>query len=593
MQHNRMPRPEDHNRLVIFFVIAAVVMSLSYLFITKPRMEQMRAEQTAVAAEKTPTIVQSESGIVELKAVDDALTSEGARLKLDNGDIAGSFAQKGLRFDDVELQRYFTTLEKTDKVRLLAPSETKIAYFVEVGLMPADKNVTAPTNDTVWKIVSGKQLDPETSVVLEWNNGQGVLFRRTVSIDEQYVITVVQSVENQSDHPITFYPYGLISQSHHIPAKGEKVSFEERDAGIQHIGPVAFVNDELEEESYSDVQDEEMFSYPDAKGWVGITGKYWLVGLLPDKETIFDARFAHRKGEAGQDIYQVDLRAKPVKIEPNATESVTTRVFAGVKKLSVLNNYAETLEIRKLDLAIDFGVLYILTKPLYQVLSFLGDFYKKTFNFHVSFGLALLTLTVLVRLVLFPLQTKAYRAMNKMKDLGPKLHALKEKYPDDKQKFQQEVFQMYKTEKVNPASGCLPILIQIPIFFALYKVIYITLDMRHAPFWGWIHDLSEPDLTNVWNLFGLLPFNTPEFLVIGAWPLLYGLTMWAQQKLNPQPEDEMQKQIFAMMPWIFTFVFAKFPAGLVIYYTWSNLLGVIQQYSLRKMHPTPKKPDAK
>jgi len=308
--------------------------------------------------------------------------------------------------------------------------------------------------------------------------------------------------------------------------------------------------------------------------------------LLPANDAVFDARFSHQTGEQGQDIYQADMRGQPIVVQAGDTGKNELRFFAGAKKLSVMQDYEDQLKVDRFDLAVDFGRLYLLTKPLYYFLSSLGEYIHKTFGTDKSFGIALLLMTVLLRALTFPLQNKAYKSMNRMKDMSPKIHALKEKYKDDKAKFQQEMLELYKKEKINPASGCLPILLQIPIFFALYKVIYITLDMRHAPFWGWIHDLSAPDPTNVFNLFGLLPYQTPVFLVIGAWPILYGITMWAQQKLNPKPEDVTQQQVFAMMPWMFMFIFAKFPAGLVIYYTWSNLLGVVQQYTVRRLNPS-------
>ena len=580
----RLPRPDDHRRMVIFFVLAALIMTFSDVFITKPNMEHARAEAVLRAEkQKTAAVELAAEESKTLKTVEEALTQH-SRVIVDTTHLKGSFTTKGLRFDDIELTQYFVALDKKDPVRLLSPGATKNAQFVEVGLMAGNEAVPAPTNDTQWRQVSGDKLTPTTPVVLEWDNGAGITFRRTVSIDDVYMLTVEQEVINTTDKEATFYPYALVSQTHHIPAKGEKLSFEDQPSSVQHIGPIAYLNEELQEEGYSDVQDDKIIPFEKVKGWLGITSKYWLVTLIPDKEQEFDARFSHQKGASGQDVYQADLRETPMVVAAGASAKNILRFFAGAKKLGILNDYEDKHDVAKFDLAVDFGVLYFLTKPLYTVLTFLGNFFHDTFGLETSFGVALLVLTVMLRLITFPLQNKAYRSMNKMKDLGPKLHALKEKYPDDKAKFQQEVMAMYKAEKVNPASGCLPILLQIPIFFALYKVIYITLDMRHAPFWGWIHDLSAPDPTSVLNAFGLLHFSLPAFLVIGAWPIIYGVTMHVQQMLNPKPEDPMQQQIFAMLPWIFTFVFAKFPAGLVIYYSWSNLLGIVQQWSVRRLN---------
>jgi YidC/Oxa1 family membrane protein insertase len=591
MIHDRTPRPEDHRRMVIFFVCAAIIMTLSYVFITKPHMAAARAAAQKQQMTAMPAVASDVGGLVSR----DVALDKTARASMETSKIIGSVPLRGLRFDDVMLRDYFTTLDKTDRVMLLSPRDTQAASYVEIGLLPADRSVRTPTQDTRWRVVSGKKLSPETPVILEWDNGNDVTFRRTVSVDRRYVVTVSDDISNASEMDIMFYPYALVSEIHDKQDKDKKIAFEDQDTGVQHTGPIGYFNQSLEEISYDNLADDGSAEFPQATGWMGLTHKYWLKALLPRAEAVFDARFSYIKNATGQNIYQADMRLAPITARAGGGAKTDMRFFIGAKKLSILDDYEEQLGIKKLELAIDFGMLYVLTKPLYHVLSYIGNYLHNEYALDISFGLALLILTVLVRTLTFPLQNKSYRAMNKMKDLAPKMEELKEKFGADKIKFQEEVLALYKREKVNPASGCLPILLQIPIFFALYKVIYITLDMRHAPFWGWIHDLSAPDPTSFVNLFGLLPYDAPSFLAVGAWPLLYGFTMWVQQELNPKPEDAMQRQIFAMLPWVFTFVFAQFPAGLVIYYTWSNILGIIQQYSLRKLNPgmAPPKPNKK
>jgi YidC/Oxa1 family membrane protein insertase len=586
---NRLPTPKDpqeHNRMMVFYVIVAIFVILFYGFVSKPYMDRAK-EQAIAQAQKDLPIVSAEdvSNTDEIISVDKALAQKGQRIKLDTPKLIGSVNVKGIRFDDLLLKNYYTALDKKELVRLLAPSVTKESNFVEVGLIPKEFNQAVPDNKTQWSVVSQGELTPEEPLLLEWDNGQGLVFKRKISIDQRYVFTIIQSVVNNTAQDVTLYPYARVSETHHLPAKGEKVPFEKQASTVQHVGPLAFLNDELHEKSYSDMKDENSVEYKDVKGWLGMTSKYWLVALFPDQNKKIDVRFTHQEGELKQDIFQVDYRGEPLIVKAQASAKTQMRFFSGAKKLAILNDYKDELNIPRFDLAVDFGVLYFLTKPLYHVLSFLGNFFKQETNTPVSFGIALIVLTVIVRLVTFPLQNKSYRSMNKMKDIAPKMQELKELHGKDKVKFQHEVMALYKKEKINPASGCLPILIQIPIFFALYKVIYITLDMRHAPFWGWIHDLSAPDSTNIFTLFGLIQWDVPSFLAIGAWPLLYGFTMWIQQSLNPKPEDPTQQQIFTMLPWLFTIMFAQFPAGLVIYYTWSNILGIVQQYSLRRLNP--------
>lgn len=587
---NLPPRPEDHRRTMIFFVLAMLVLGLSYVFITKPQLDRVRNEQSKAKAEAlahAPEIGLNGSNLTPDPLTVEKLLKQGQRLQVETPKLDGSLSLQGLRIDDMQLKNYYTTLEKDQRVRLLAPKGAAKSFFTEIGLMPVDKATAVPDENTVWKVVSGKELSQKSPVVMEWDNGAGLVFTRTLAIDTRYVLTVTQDVKNNTAKDVTLYPYALVSETHAPHVKGEQVSFEEQASSVQHLGPIGYFDGKLHEESYEDVKDEDngTLSYKNSAGWLGITTKYWLVALLPEKDSRFDARFVYQKNAANQEVYQTDMRSQALTVEAGKSASSSLHVFVGAKKLSILQDYQDSLNVPKLELAIDFGVLYFLTKPIYMLLSYMGNYFHDQFGMVVSFGLALLLLTVLLRALTFPLQNKSYRSMNKMKDLAPKMQDLKEKYGNDKPKFQEEVMALYKREKINPASGCLPILLQIPIFFALYKVIYITLDMRHAPFWGWIHDLSAPDPTNVFNLFGLLPWHPPAFLAIGVWPILYGLTMSIQQSLNPKPEDQTQQQVFAILPWVFMFIFAKFPAGLVIYYTWSNLLGIVQQYSLRKLNP--------
>jgi YidC/Oxa1 family membrane protein insertase len=494
---------------------------------------------------------------------------QGPRVTLDTPQLIGSIALKGGQIDDVVLKGYRETLEpESELIRLLSPSGSAKAYYAEHGWVPSSKSIKVPDRNSVWK-TSRQRLTERAPIKLTWDNGQGLRFVRNISVDENYMFTVTQEVENRSSRPVTLTPYALINRTGTPKTTGFY---------ILHEGPLGVFKGALEEINYSDVVEARQITKTSTGGWIGITDKYWLTTLVPDQKIKMNARFLHWK--TGKiDKYQVDFVGRPHRIAAGGNTSTQSYVFAGAKRVKVLTGYSEKLGILLFDRAIDFGYLYFLTKPFFYVLDFLFDFLG-------NFGLAILGVTVMVKLVFFPLANKSYRSMSEMKKLQPKITEMKERFGDDKQKLNQEMMELYRREKVNPASSCLPILIQIPVFFALYKVLFISIEMRHAPFYGWIQDLSAPDPTSFINLFGLLPFAVPafvpDFLSVGIWPLIMGVSMFVQMKLNPAPPDPMQARIFMMMPIFFTFIMAPFPAGLVIYWAWNNLLSMTQQWLIMK-----------
>jgi len=431
----------------------------------------------------------------------------------------------------------------------------------------------APPPDALWT-ANRRQLTPDTPVTLTWNNGGPLQFERTIAVDADFMFTITQRVTNTGSETTSLFPYGLISRTD----EPETLGFF-----ILHEGPIGVLDGTLDEIDYSDLRSSGPVTRTSTGGWIGITDKYWLAALVPDQTVVATERF-HYATRDGREKFQVDYLSPEMTIGPGQKVEITNHLFAGAKEVTLLDKYRDELGITRFDLAVDFGWFYFLTKPFFYVLN---DFYGWLGNF----GLAILLFTVLVRIVFFPLANKSFKAMRKLKDLQPKMMELREKFSDDKQKMQQEVMALYKREKANPMSGCLPILLQIPVFFALYKVLFVSIEMRQAPFFGWIQDLSERDPTSLFNLFGLLPFTPPEFLGIGVWPLLMGLTMFLQQKLNPAPPDPIQAKVLMMLPIVFTFLFATFPAGLVIYWTWNNILSIAQQWVImrraNKVQPAP------
>ncbi len=500
---------------------------------------------------------------------------QGARVTLESTQLRGSISLKGGQIDDIILKSYRQTTDpNSDPIRLLAPIGSTKAYYAEHGWIPGDKSISVPGSDTLWK-AAGRRLGPEAPLRLTWDNGQGLRFTRIIAVDENYMFTITQRVQNRGSKAVTLTPYGLINRTGTPQISGFY---------ILHEGPLGVFNEKLEELDYSDLVDARQIDKTSQGGWIGITDKYWLTALIPDQKAKMTARFLH--WQAGKvDKYQVDYVGVPLRIAPGGRAEAQSHVFAGAKKLDLLTGYSKNLDIFLFDRAIDFGWLWFLTKPFFYVLDFL-------FKFLGNFGLAILAITVMVKILFFPLANKSYRSMSEMKKLQPKIMEMKERFGDDKQKLNQEMMALYKREKVNPAASCLPIVIQIPVFFALYKVLFISIEMRHAPFYGWVHDLSARDPTSIINLFGLLPFGVPamipDFISIGVWPLVMGVSMFLQMRLNPTPPDPIQAKIFMFMPIFFTFIMAPFPAGLVIYWTWNNALSMTQQWIImRRMGVAP------
>jgi YidC/Oxa1 family membrane protein insertase len=484
------------------------------------------------------------------------------RILIDTPSVKGSIALKGARLDDLTLKDYRVTVDPdSPEVILLSPAGDVHAYYAERGFVGAGGgDLALPAGNTLWTAEGQGPLTQDSPVTLTYDNGNGLVFTRTISVDDKYMFTIDDKVTNTGSEAVTIYPYGLVSR-HEQP--------EGRSFYILHEGLIGVVDDGLEEISYSSAVEDPPATFKSENGWLGITDKYWATVVIPEQGKSFDAKFAGSQN-GDRTRFQTDYLMGPMTVAAGGTAEVSGNVFAGAKEVNVVDGYASTYDISKFDLLIDWGWFYFLTKPMFFAIDY---FYKLVGNF----GIAILIVTLCIKLVLFPLANKSYVSMSKMKKLAPEMQKIKERFADDRMRQQQAMMELYKKEKVNPASGCLPIVVQIPVFFSLYKVLFVTIEMRHAPFFGWIHDLSAPDPTSVFNLFGLIPWNPPIFLMIGAWPIIMGITMWIQMKLNPAPPDPVQQKIFTWMPVFFTYLLASFPAGLVIYWAWNNTLSVCQQ----------------
>ena len=550
---------DSKNTIAAIALSSAVIVLYSLFFIpekTEPKkslIEKDKIEQT----NDTPSLDQKEN-LVQVSR-EEAL-KESERVEFENQSIIGSISLKGAAIDDLTFKNYNTSLESKERVKLLGPRNIEDGYLIESGFVTADKNIDIPNSSTVWSIIGNKKLTTQSPIKLSWTNKQGITFQKEISLDDQYLFNIKQSVTNSTNKKYDFYSYGQIIRNK-IP--------EISNFYILHEGLIATLDDELIEEDYDDIQ-EQKFSRISQKGWLGIGDKYWITSLIPPKNKEFKTTFDYKKKFRANFI-----STEPLELAEKGIIDEEFQIIVAAKRVDVIDGYSQTLNIDKFDLVIDWGFLYFITKPLF----FGIDYFFKLLG---NYGLAIIAITICIRLVFFPLANFSFRSMAKMKALQPEMVRLKELHKDDKMKLQQEMMALYKKEKVNPMSGCLPILVQIPVFFALYKVLFVTIEMRQMPFFGWIQDLSERDPTSLFNLFGLLPYDVPSFLVIGAWPVAMGVSMWIQQKLNPAPTDPMQAKIFMFFPLFLTVILAPFPSGLVIYWTINNILTMAQQLFIMK-----------
>ena len=552
----------DSNKNIIAAIsLSAAIIVLWALFFSPSPEDREKIKQKRIDSVKSldaPEIENSETN--NLLSRKEALNKD-KRIIFENDNVKGSISLKGAIIDDLLFKNYNEKLEDTKKVVLLNPRNASDTYYLETGWVTNNKNIDLPNNKSKWKVEGNTKLSPGNDVKLIWKNAQGLTFEKIISIDNKFLFTVNQKIKNNTNKIYNFYPYSQIIRKN-IPR--DIVNFF-----ILHEGPLGVFDDQLVEKDYDDVIDKK-YSINAEKGFLGITDKYWLTSLIPEKNKNFRADFEY--SEKFKISY---IETEALEAQPNKQISNKVDIVIAAKEVDVIDEYNEKLGLSKFDLVIDWGWFYWIVKPLF----FLNDYFFKLAG---NYGVAIILITVCLRLVFFPLNNYAFRSMSRMKILQPEMARLKEVHKDDKMKLQQAIMQLYKKEGVNPVSGCVPILISIPFFFAIYKMLFVTIEMRHQPFFGWIKDLSEKDPTSIFNLFGLIPWSPPDFLIIGALPVLMGLTMWAQQKLNPAPQDDIQKKIFMFFPVFLTVILAPFPSGLVLYWTANNILTMAQQYVIMK-----------
>ena len=549
-------------------VFVAIALSMSVLLFWGAFFETPRKspdQQTNQKIEKktdkgsiTPTINQPK---VITKLTREESINKSERVKIENNSVIGSINLKGALIDDISFKKHKQKVEDNKNIIFLNPSDTENGFYIETGWTSIGDKIKIPTKDSLWTVKGNNILSDTSPVILQWNNKEGVLFEKKIELDDKYLFKITQQVKNNSNSPIDLFPYAQMTRN--------KIPDDIQNFYIQHEGFIGVFDDELKEDDYDDVEEKKIVRESN-EGWLGITDKYWMTAFVPAEGKNFKSTFLYDNGFKANYIIN-----EPVNIGKSSSGSNQLRLFIAAKEVETIDGYAADQNINKFDLVIDWGWFYFFTKPLFFVIDYL-------FKISGNFGTAIVLLTIAIRLIFFPLANFSFKSMAKMKAVQPEMMRLKELHKDDKVKFQQEMMALYRKEKINPASGCLPVLIQIPFFFAIYKMLFISLEMRHQPFFGWIKDLSAQDPTTLFNFFGLIPWDPPSFMIIGIWPILMGVSMWVQQKLNPAPADPIQAKIFAFFPLFLTIILASFPSGLVVYWTINNILTIAQQYVIVK-----------
>jgi YidC/Oxa1 family membrane protein insertase len=582
----RQPHEEpDYKRLFFAIFLAATVLFAWQAMVEWPRRqalaqytiakEKRQQEQYKTYASKVTTHTVEPDDNPNLTR--DQRIATSPRVSINTPRLDGSISLKGARFDDIKLVKYRVDLgANSPEVTLFSPNGDANAYFAQIGWVAQDGHTRVPDSRSMWES-DKKTLGANDTIHLRWNNGEGVTFKLAITLDANYMFSVRQTVENHSGHEVTLFPYAYINRNFHESAQNYNA--------ILHEGPIGFMKDTLNEVSYADLKDQKNITYDEVNGWIGITDKYWLSALVPTDNN-YKVTFSHYMKNGG-DRYQTDYLGTAQNIASGKSASYDVRLFAGAKEVTLLDQYAQGNPdtnhppIPFFDRSVDFGVLYFMTKPMFEMLNF---FFLATGNF----GIAILLLTIVVKLLMFPLANKAYKAASQMRELQPEVTKLRERYFDDQIAMNKEMMALYKREKVNPASGCLPVVIQMPVFFALYKVLFVTIEMRHAPFFAWIRDLSAMDPSNIFTAFGLLDWSTPTWMHLGLLPMVMCATMVIQMKQQPKPADPTQAKVMMYMPYFMLVIFAHMPAGLVLYWTWSNVISIGQQYFITKRYKAQK-----
>jgi YidC/Oxa1 family membrane protein insertase len=548
-------------------VFIAIALSMSVLlfwgaFFETPKTVNTKNSSEQVEKKQTNTITPNinETLIVSTISRKDSL-NKSKRIKIENNNIIGSISLKGGLIDDVSFKNYKKNLENDQNIEFLNPAQTENGFYVETGWTSVGNKINVPSINSTWLVKGNNFLKENQPVLLQWDNGEGIVFKKKIELDNKYLFKITQQVQNNTSNQIDLYPYAQITRN--------KIPDDIQNFYISHEGFIGVFDEELKEDDYDDIRDKKIVREAD-EGWFGITDKYWMTALVPKKGENFKSTFLY------QDAFKANyILNKPTLIKPSSSNINEVRLFVAAKEVETIDAYAANQNIKRLDLVIDWGWFYFFTKPLFFIIDYL-------FKISGNFGIAIVLITIGIRLLFFPLANYSFRSMAKMKAVQPEMVRLKELHKEDKIKLQQEMMSLYKKEKINPASGCLPVLIQIPFFFAIYKMLFISLEMRHQPFFGWIKDLSAQDPTSLFNIFGLIPWDPPSFLIIGIWPILMGISMWVQQKLNPAPADPIQAKIFAFFPIFLTIILSSFPSGLVVYWTVNNILTITQQWVIMK-----------